>query len=98
MSVQATFKCIISGHPVKVIEWYKDGLAIVNDAKRFSIAANGTLLHINSVQRQDVGMYQCLVANDFDSVQGCGQLLLGGKLLLLEMMWLMCFNNKLING
>lgn len=95
MSIEAKFKCIITGHPVKVVEWYKDGSAIVNDAKRVTISADGTLLHINNVQRQDVGMYQCMVSNDFDSVQGCGQLLLGCKLLLEP--WFLCFNDKLIN-
>ncbi|XP_049268474.1 LOW QUALITY PROTEIN: Down syndrome cell adhesion molecule-like protein Dscam2 [Rhipicephalus sanguineus] len=43
---------------------------------RITVLSRDTL-HINSVNRQDRGMYQCLVYNDRDSAQGSAQLVIG---------------------
>lgn len=74
----ALFRCIItSGHPIKTIEWYKDG-RLVSPDPRVTVTTDGTrTLAVAQVQRQDAGMYQCMVANDDDSAQGCGELTLG---------------------
>jgi hypothetical protein len=46
------------------------------DGRDASAAAR---LTIESVQREDQGMYQCVVSSDGDSVQAMAELRLGGK-------------------
>ena len=50
----ATFRCKYKGNPVERIYWLKDGK---------DIGHNSTTLRINSVTKEDRGMYQCFVIN-----------------------------------
>lgn len=51
----ATFKCNHKGNPVKSISWLKNGV---------DIGHNDPVLRINSVKKDDRGMYQCFIRND----------------------------------
>ena len=51
----ASFKCNYKGNPVKSISWMKNGE---------DIGHNDPVLRINSVKKEDRGMYQCFVRND----------------------------------
>lgn len=64
---------------VDSVHWLKDGQPVVGD-DRFEFLSNGRILHVNSIQRHDGGMFQCLVTDSQGaSAQGTAQLTLGGK-------------------
>ncbi|GFQ82593.1 down syndrome cell adhesion molecule-like protein Dscam2 [Trichonephila clavata] len=71
----ATFNCSSSGHPVVTIEWMKDGMPL-RAGSRIEFPSRD-VVHLTYVQRDDKGMFQCFVSNDFDSAQGTAQLSLG---------------------
>ena len=73
----AQFNCTVNGHPVSSIRWYKDGKPLTSDSRITMLTAKS--LMIVSVQRQDKGMYQCLVSNDRENAQASAQLSLGCK-------------------
>ncbi|XP_024939112.1 Down syndrome cell adhesion molecule-like protein Dscam2 isoform X50 [Cephus cinctus] len=66
----ATFTCSVEGNPIKTISWLKDG-------KR--LALEDPVLRIDSVKKEDKGMYQCFVRNDQESAQATAELKLGGR-------------------
>lgn len=68
----------MSGHPIGNIEWMKDGRNL-RQGPGFNFPSKDQVI-ITAVRRQDAGMYQCFVSNEFDSAQGSAQLTLGGKL------------------
>lgn len=86
-----SFNCSIHGSPVNSIVWLKDRRIIFSDifgsllAGHQSSSHDGnrirllqpTMLNIRSVVREDAGMYQCIVNNDFESAQGTAELKLG---------------------
>ena len=75
----AVLNCSVSENHVEVIQWLKDGQPIPSD-ERFEFLSNNRILHINSIQRHDGGMYQCLVTdNQGATAQGTAQLTLGGS-------------------
>ncbi|XP_065563443.1 cell adhesion molecule Dscam1-like isoform X11 [Artemia franciscana] len=67
----AVFTCNPEGNPIKSLSWYKDGKALPG--------ANESVLKIESVKKDDKGMYQCFVRNDHESAQFTAELKLGGK-------------------
>ncbi|XP_050054075.1 cell adhesion molecule Dscam2 isoform X45 [Aphis gossypii] len=67
----ATLTCNYEGNPVKTISWLKDG-------KRLN-SHDGRVLRIDSVRKEDKGMYQCFVRNEQESAQGSAELKLGGR-------------------
>lgn len=67
----ATLTCNYEGNPVKTISWLKDG-------KKLS-SHDGRVLRIDSVRKEDKGMYQCFVRNEQESAQGSAELKLGGR-------------------
>ncbi|KAG8200001.1 hypothetical protein JTE90_006239, partial [Oedothorax gibbosus] len=71
----ATFNCTTSGHPVVSIEWWKDGKPL--RAGQTIEFPSRDVVRLTSVQRDDKGMFQCFVSNDFDSAQATSQLTLG---------------------
>ncbi|GIY65658.1 down syndrome cell adhesion molecule [Caerostris darwini] len=73
----ATFNCSTTGHPVVTIEWMKDGMPL-RAGSRIEFPSRD-VVHLTYVQRDDKGMFQCFVSNDFDSAQGTAQLTLGGE-------------------
>lgn len=66
----ATFTCNVRGNPIKTISWLKDG-------KPFGLEE--PVLRIESVKKEDKGMYQCFVRNDQESAQATAELKLGGR-------------------
>ena len=66
----ATFKCNFQGNPIKEVQWLKDGVNIGHSEK---------VLRIDSVKKDDKGMYQCFVRNDQESAQATAELQLGGR-------------------
>lgn len=65
------------------IIWLKDGQRVIrpdegsqHDGRDAGAAAR---LTIESVQREDQGMYQCVASSNGDSVQATAELRLGGK-------------------
>ncbi|KOB76283.1 Dscam [Operophtera brumata] len=66
----AVFTCRYEGNPVKTITWFKDG----KDMKH-----HDALLRIESVKKEDKGMYQCFIRNDQESAGASAELKLGGR-------------------
>ncbi|XP_050520785.1 cell adhesion molecule Dscam2 isoform X35 [Daktulosphaira vitifoliae] len=67
----ATLTCNYEGNPVKTISWLKDGKKLNSH--------DGRVLRIDSVRKEDKGMYQCFVRNEQESAQGSAELKLGGR-------------------
>ncbi|XP_054089323.1 cell adhesion molecule Dscam2 isoform X16 [Zeugodacus cucurbitae] len=66
----AVFTCQYSGNPIKTISWLKDGKAMGHSDQ---------VLRIESVKKEDKGMYQCFVRNDQESAEASAELKLGGR-------------------
>ncbi|CAD1479845.1 unnamed protein product, partial [Heterotrigona itama] len=75
----AEFQCSVTGQPIPVIFWTKDGLPVGESASgRSKITGNdGSTLRVSSVVRDDKGMYQCFAKNDYEMVQATAELRLG---------------------
>ncbi|XP_075747886.1 cell adhesion molecule Dscam1-like isoform X3 [Rhipicephalus microplus] len=73
----ATFNCIPSGNPVSTMVWIKDGKALRPGDAGVQVSPDGRSLMVQSVSREDAGIYQCLVRNERDSAQGTAWLKLG---------------------
>jgi hypothetical protein len=70
---KATLACLVTGTSPYVPAtrtWLKDGHVI---------GPGGETLVLDKVQREDAGMYQCLVRSEDDSAQSSVQLRLGGE-------------------
>ena len=73
VGARAQLTCLVSGsspHPTATRSWLKDGHVIGPGTE--------TLL-LEKVQREDAGMYQCMVRTEDDSAQSSVQLRLGGE-------------------
>ncbi|XP_071634619.1 Down syndrome cell adhesion molecule 1 isoform X17 [Temnothorax longispinosus] len=66
----ATFTCTVQGNPIKTISWLKDGKPL---------GLEDRVLRIESVKKENKGMYQCFVRNDQESAQATAELKLGGR-------------------
>ncbi|XP_043866986.1 Down syndrome cell adhesion molecule-like protein Dscam2 isoform X17 [Drosophila mojavensis] len=66
----AVFTCQYTGNPIKTVSWMKDGKAIGH---------SDSVLRIESVKKEDKGMYQCFVRNDQESAEASAELKLGGR-------------------
>nr|AAN71649.1 SD11109p [Drosophila melanogaster] len=66
----AVFTCQYTGNPIKTVSWMKDGKAIGHSE---------SVLRIESVKKEDKGMYQCFVRNDQESAEASAELKLGGR-------------------
>ncbi|XP_076307944.1 cell adhesion molecule Dscam1-like isoform X1 [Tachypleus tridentatus] len=71
----ASFNCSISGQPVSSIQWRKDLRPLEGETRRHLVSR--TVVQISSVVRDDRGMYQCFVKNDWESLQSAGELNIG---------------------
>ncbi|XP_065205888.1 cell adhesion molecule Dscam1 isoform X13 [Planococcus citri] len=67
----AVLTCNYEGNPVKTVSWLKDGKPISS--------GEGRSLKIDSVRKDDKGMYQCFVRNEQESAQGSAEIKLGGR-------------------
>ncbi|XP_055315262.1 cell adhesion molecule Dscam2 isoform X3 [Sitodiplosis mosellana] len=72
----AQFQCIVSGHPVYEINWLHDGKPIIRD-NRIEIHTDPPRLIIRKIQKEDHGMYQCFVTNEWEQTQSTAELQLG---------------------
>ncbi|XP_065334191.1 cell adhesion molecule Dscam2-like isoform X1 [Cloeon dipterum] len=59
-----------------LITWSKDGMPLQPNI-RVSVQEQGKVLIVENVQREDAGMYQCLIRTDEDSAQGTAEIRLG---------------------
>ncbi|KFM74750.1 Down syndrome cell adhesion molecule-like protein Dscam2, partial [Stegodyphus mimosarum] len=71
-----TLKCNISGFPVDSVTWMKDTRTLADNSGRVRMLTRD-IIHINSVGREDRGVYQCFVRNAEDSAQASAELVLG---------------------
>ena len=92
----AEFRCDISSHPQAgphFVTWYKDGRQLPGTGRQSEV------LRINSIGREDRGMYQCIVRrSEGDTAQAAAELQLGGELSPLFFFQLDCsffFDQKL---
>ncbi|CAD7083563.1 unnamed protein product [Hermetia illucens] len=72
----AQFQCIVSGHPVQDVNWLHDGKPILRD-NRIEIHSDPPRIIIKKVQKEDQGMYQCFVTNEWEQIQSTAELQLG---------------------
>lgn len=72
----AEFQCIISGFPVDKVIWMHNGKPLIND-NRVEIHSDPPRLVLKKIQKEDHGMYQCFVANEYEQVQSTAELQLG---------------------
>lgn len=75
---EASFQCITSGHPQSRVTWLHNGKPIARD-DRIEVSSNPERLRIKHLQKEDHGMYQCFVSNEWDQAQAIAELDLGGK-------------------
>lgn len=72
----AEFRCEVSTHPQAgphFITWYKDGRQLPGTGRQ------SELLRLNGINREDRGMYQCIVRrSEGDTAQASAELQLGG--------------------
>nr|CAD7573671.1 unnamed protein product [Timema californicum] len=73
---EAVFQCIPGGHPVAKVAWYRNGKPVVRDA-RFEVLSSPEKLMVRALQKEDHGMYQCFVSNEWDMAQATAELQLG---------------------
>ncbi|GAB6033412.1 Down syndrome cell adhesion molecule-like protein 1 [Chamberlinius hualienensis] len=71
----ASFTCMVSGYPVTSVVWTKDGKTLTSDPSGMQM-----VYHINSVSKEDKGVYQCFAANDWETVEATGELRLGDSI------------------
>lgn len=72
----ADFQCIISGFPVDKVIWMHNGKPLIND-NRVEIHSDPPRLVLKKIQKEDHGMYQCFVSNEWEQVQSTAELQLG---------------------
>uniref|UniRef100_T1JAD1 Down syndrome cell adhesion molecule-like protein Dscam2 n=1 Tax=Strigamia maritima TaxID=126957 RepID=T1JAD1_STRMM len=66
-----TLTCKASGYPIASLVWLKDAQLLRPQPHP------PTALHIETMQREQRGMYQCLATNDHETAQGTAELRLG---------------------
>lgn len=75
MGKTAYINCIASGIPLTEIKWLHNGHPLSFGA-RVRLITNSSIL-INPITKDDKGMYQCLMSNQYDYAQGICELRLG---------------------
>ncbi|KAG1677259.1 Down syndrome cell adhesion molecule-like protein Dscam2 [Nymphon striatum] len=65
-------ECVVSGGPVKSMQWFKNGKII----KDVNVEHNLKTLTIAPVKVESVGMYQCFVENQMEAKQASAQITL----------------------
>lgn len=67
----AFFKCFVSGYPVSSIIWLKNGRQLLSGTQN---ASHYSELRIDQVDLESRGMYQCVVKNNYGTIQTSGEL------------------------
>lgn len=73
-------RCIATGYPLASIWWLKDGQPLRTGSRVRLLTKEH--IKITSVTKEDRGMYQCFVRNDYDVVQSTAEMRLGGENML----------------
>lgn len=73
---EAVLQCVGGGHPTGRARWLHDGRAVAA-GPRLIIDPPDRLV-IRSLTKPDRGMYQCVIANEWEQVQATAELRLGG--------------------
>lgn len=74
---EAVFMCTHGGFPVTRVLWYHNGNLIYKNG-RHNFMSSPERLYIKPVQKEDHGMYQCFINNEWDMAQSTAELQLGG--------------------
>ncbi|KAK8784019.1 hypothetical protein V5799_009616, partial [Amblyomma americanum] len=80
IGMPAEFNCSVEGQPVHRVTWRKDGAQLLPDGRIELVAEDR--LRIQTVRREDAGMYQCFATNDRDSCQAAARLRLDAGMVL----------------
>ncbi|XP_043529501.1 brother of CDO-like, partial [Frieseomelitta varia] len=73
----AYLTCSASGFPQAALYWLKDGQPLRTGARIRAVSRER--ISVMSVAREDRGMYQCFVRNEYEMAQGIAELRLGGE-------------------
>lgn len=73
--------CTISGFPIDSVHWLHNGLpiSVLDEKVRIMLLGDQSVLMLDELNENSVGMYQCIAENTEDSAQDSIELLLGGK-------------------
>ncbi|XP_076641618.1 cell adhesion molecule Dscam2 isoform X1 [Halictus rubicundus] len=71
----AHLTCSASGFPQAALYWLKDGQPLRTSSRVRAVATER--ISVMSVAREDRGMYQCFVRNEYEMAQGIAELRLG---------------------
>ena len=74
--------CSASGFPQAALYWLKDGQPLRTGARIRAVSRER--ISVMSVAREDRGMYQCFVRNEYEMAQGIAELRLGGESLFVH--------------
>ncbi|XP_065168013.1 cell adhesion molecule Dscam1 isoform X4 [Atheta coriaria] len=73
---EASFQCIVGGYPISQISWMHNGKPIAPD-NRVEVMVEPPRLTIRQLSKDDRGMYQCIVSNNWDQAQATAELDMG---------------------
>ncbi|XP_068893051.1 cell adhesion molecule Dscam1 isoform X3 [Tenebrio molitor] len=73
---EASFQCIVNGYPVSQVTWLHNGKPVAPD-NRVEVMAEPPRLTIRQLSKDDRGMYQCMVSNNWDQAQATAELDMG---------------------
>ncbi|XP_068083883.1 cell adhesion molecule Dscam1 [Anabrus simplex] len=73
---EAVFQCIPGGYPVLRVSWFHNGKPLVRGS-RIEVTSTPEKLSIRPIQKEDHGMYQCFVSNEWEMAQATAELQLG---------------------
>lgn len=69
---------VFPGQPVGSVTWRKDSQQLLADG-RIQLLDSDRVLRIQSIRREDAGIYQCFAENDRDAAQASALLRLDGE-------------------
>uniref|UniRef100_A0A6P7FJH3 Down syndrome cell adhesion molecule-like protein Dscam2 isoform X4 n=1 Tax=Diabrotica virgifera virgifera TaxID=50390 RepID=A0A6P7FJH3_DIAVI len=72
----ANFQCIVNGYPISQISWLHNGKPIAQD-NRMEVTAEPPRLTLKALTKEDRGMFQCIVSNNWDQSQAIAELDMG---------------------
>lgn len=73
---EASFQCIVNGYPVSQVGWLHNGKPVAPDS-RVEVMVEPHRLTIKQLNKDDKGMYQCVVSNNWDQAQAVAELDMG---------------------
>ncbi|KQK77646.1 hypothetical protein AAES_123370 [Amazona aestiva] len=73
-SMDIEFECTVSGKPVPMVEWIKNGEVVI-PSDYFQIVG-GSNLRILGLVKSDEGFYQCVAENEAGNAQASAQLII----------------------